>query len=100
RRAANASGEVRLRDLAGEVPVDRAGTRCREQLLKLAQKLLHLLRVVRIRRATAGQTEAEWSICGHQPTLLRVPVPAITANAQRSCQSRMPQSRPGYARNP
>jgi hypothetical protein len=55
-----AAGEVRLRDLAGQVPIHRAATagRRREHLLQLAHELLQLLRVVRVRHAV-GETEAK-----------------------------------------
>src|SRR6266542_4029156 len=49
---AGSPGQVRLRDLAGQVPVDRAASLAGEELLQLAEELLYLVRVVGIGRAT------------------------------------------------
>ena len=50
------------RDLAGQVPVDRAAARRGEHLLQLSHELLHLLRVVGVGRLGARQREAERDI--------------------------------------
>jgi hypothetical protein len=65
------AGQVCLRHLARELPVDRTPTGRGEHVLQLAHELLQLLRIVRIRYTVAAETEAERGISRHRSTVRR-----------------------------